>query len=268
MAPNRLTRRVLAIAAPLAIALVALGGTALAAGSTPTGALALKAELSMQSGPGVCPPGTDPSIECRARQGTGLVPGLGQVAEAYDLVVHTSSNGCTSGEVRVLGSAARFTIAGKGTLDLALGESPGCFTPEAALNTSRPFTVTGGTGAYLGASGGGSVVHRGHYTDSGAAGVDTWTGDLVVPDIAFDTTPPVLSGATSKTVRAKKNAARVRVVYSVTASDEADGARAVSCSPRSGSSFKRGRTRVTCSAADTSGNTANASFTITVKAGR
>lgn len=268
MAPNRLPRLMLAIAAPLSLALVALGGTALAAGSAATGALALKAELSMQSRPGVCPPGTDPSIECRARQGTGVVPGLGQVAEAYDLVVHTSSNGCSAGEVRVLGSAARFTISGKGTLDLVLGESPGCFTPEAALNTSRPFAVTGGTGAYSGASGGGSVVHRGHYTDDGAAGVDTWTGELVVPDIAFDTTPPVLSGATNKTVRAKKNSTKARVIFNVTANDGADGARTVSCSPRSGSSFKRGKTRVTCSATDTSGNTANASFTITVKAGR
>jgi len=44
-----------------------------------------------------------------------------------------------------------------------------------------------------------------------------------------------------------------------------DGAVAVSCRPASGSRFKIGRTNVTCSAADKTGNTATARFTVTVK---
>jgi HYR domain len=45
-----------------------------------------------------------------------------------------------------------------------------------------------------------------------------------------------------------------------------DGAAvAVKCRPRSGSFFRRGRTSVTCSATDANGNTATATFVVTVK---
>jgi hypothetical protein len=44
-----------------------------------------------------------------------------------------------------------------------------------------------------------------------------------------------------------------------------DGAVAVSCRPASGSRLKIGRTNVTCSAADKTGNTATARFTLTVE---
>jgi hypothetical protein len=53
--------------------------------------------------------------------------------------------------------------------------------------------------------------------------------------------PPVLSGATPKTVRARKGAKRVRVTYRVTANDAIDGHVPVGCVPRSGSRFPIGR---------------------------
>jgi hypothetical protein len=67
-------------------------------------------------------------------------------------------------------------------------------------------------------------------------------------------------------VRAGK-ARRVRVRFTVTAKDAASPAVVVpvTCTPRSGSLFKRGRTKVTCSAADANGNTATAAFAVTVK---
>ena len=81
-------------------------------------------------------------------------------------------------------------------------------------------------------------------------------------------TPPTLSGAVNKKVRARRGSKRVRVTYRVTASDAVDGSVPVSCQPRSGSRFKIGRTFVKCSATDSSANTVTARFAIVVKAQR
>ena len=132
-------------------------------------------------------------------------------------------------------------------------------------NEPQDFTITGGTGTYQGASGSGKVGER---ALGGGGGEETWTGTLVVPGLEFDVTPPTLSGATSKTVRAPRGAKRVRVTYKVTASDNADSQVPVTCNPRSGSRFPIGRTIVRCSATDSSGNTANAAFRITVRRSR
>lgn len=86
-----------------------------------------------------------------------------------------------------------------------------------------------------------------------------------MPGLDFDTTPPAITGAVAKTVKAPKKVKSMRVRYVVTAKDAVDGAVPVTCKPRSGSSFKRGRTKVSCSATDSSGNTAKAAFTVTVK---
>jgi len=55
------------------------------------------------------------------------------------------------------------------------------------------------------------------------------------------------------------------VTYSASANDLVDGSRPVSCSAVSGSTFAIGTTTVSCSASDTSGNTANDSFNITIQ---
>ena len=53
--------------------------------------------------------------------------------------------------------------------------------------------------------------------------------------------------------------------YAVTALDTTDGTLPVTCRPRSGSLFKLGRTSVTCSATDSSGNTGRTRFVVTVR---
>ena len=88
-----------------------------------------------------------------------------------------------------------------------------------------------------------------------------------MPGLEFDVTPPTLSGAVNKTVRARTGSNRVRVTYRVTASDAVDGSVPVSCQPRSGSRFKIGRTFVKCSATDTSANAKAGRFRVTVKRG-
>jgi hypothetical protein len=173
---------------------------------------------------------------------------------------------CPSGEVTILGFTTSFRVANKGDIHLAVAEVPTCLPAnEVALNATQSFTVTGGTGIYAGASGSGRVERAASLTATGAVGRDTWIGTIVVSGLEFDVTPPTLSGATSKTVRARRGSKSVRVTYKVTATDNADSQVLVTCTPRSGSRFPIGRTTVKCSATDSSANRANAAFRITVR---
>lgn len=244
---------VLACAATVQVA----SGTA-KTGAT-TGSLTFEAVLSMSSTFGPCLPGSPPEADvCAARTGSGAVHGLGGVSEKYTFFVKEGD--CDI----VFETAARFDVEGKGELQLAVDRYRGeCIS--SALNLSRAFTITGGSGIYAGASGGGTVTHRADATPNGSVGTDTWTGTLSVPGLEFDVTPPTLSGAVNKTVRARKGSKRVRVTYRVTASDAVDGSVPVSCQPRSGSRFKIGRTFVKCSATDTSANANTGRFRVIVK---
>ena len=55
------------------------------------------------------------------------------------------------------------------------------------------------------------------------------------------------------------------MTFKVTATDDVDGSRPVSCQPKSGSRFKVGKTTVRCETSDSSGNTGKAAFVVTVK---
>ena len=157
-------------------------------------------------------------------------------------------------------------VAGKGEIDASLTDpKTHCWTRPPVVTGPFGGMVTGGSGSYAGASGNLQVTEN--LTDeSGGAGtaIETWVGTLTVPGLAFDLTPPTLHGVHDRTVRARK-ARRVRVRFTVTAKDAARRAVPVTCTPRSGSLFKRGRTKVTCSATDANGNTATASLVVTVK---
>ena len=132
------------------------------------------------------------------------------------------------------------------------------------MRVPQSFTVTGGTGPYAGASGSGTLERNIQFGRRN----ETWTGMLAVPGLEFDVTPPTLTGARSKTVRAPRRARRVRVTYRVTAIDAVDGQVRVACAPRSGARFPIGRTFVTCEATDSSGNAAGARFAVRVKRSR
>src|SRR4051812_33470145 len=256
------TKRRLALAA-LAMALAAAATFQVASGVAKTsaamGSLTFEAVLRMTSMPGPCPPGSPPDADvCAARAGSGAVRGLGNVSETYTFFVQEGA--CD----HVFETTVRLQVAGKGELQLAVDRYRGeCIS--SSLTLSRAFTISGGSGIYAGASGGGTVSHQAFPTASGSAGTDTWTGTLSVPGLEFDVTPPTLSGAVNKTVRARKGSKRARVTYKVAASDAVDGSVAVSCQPRSGSRFKIGRTLVKCSATDTSANSNAGHFRVTVK---
>ncbi len=233
-----------------------------------TGTLDLRAELNMKSlRNAACPPGFSKTTECHPRTGQGTVSGLGSVTETYSYDTTIAAPEC-GGLVKVLGHTAVFGVEGKGEIRFAVAEAPHCFSADAGLRATQTFTVTGGTGIYTVASGSGRIERRASFTEDGAIGVDTWIGTLIVPSLEFDVTPPTLSGATSKTVRIPKKTRSVRVTYNVTATDNAEASVPVACKPSSGTRFRPGRTTVTCSATDSSGNIGTAAFAITVKRGR
>lgn len=91
------------------------------------------------------------------------------------------------------------------------------------------------------------------------------TGVLDGPGHALDRTPPQLLGTQNRTVTAPKGKKTARVSFLVWGSDTVDGTVAATCTPSSGTFFKLGRSKVACSATDTSGNTREVKFTVTVK---
>jgi hypothetical protein len=234
-----------------------------------TGALELRARLGLTSSRTVCPPGTPGEmIECRSRTGAGVIPGLGPVSVSYVYIAEITHATCTHPwDIRILATTVRLSAAGKGDVDVALEAVPTCMHPQNKLSPPRrAFTVTGGTGIYAGASGGGTLKHSLRQAPGGAAGTDAWAGTIVVPGLEFDVTPPQLSEAVARIVRVPRQASSARVTFRVSARDDVDGSLPATCTPRSGSGFKIGKTGVTCSASDSVGNTATARFTVTVRA--
>ena len=201
----------------------------------------------------------------RRADNPGIIPGLGQVDGRYDAAGDFGAPACAGDEARLLASPIRLRVAGKGEVQVAVAAGP-CVALSDLVNEAQTFTVTGGTGSYAGASGSGTLVRSlGALGVNGRFGTETWTGTLAVPGLEFDLTRPMITGAISKTVKARKGAKSARVAFHLTAQDDRDGVLPVACDTRSGSAFRIGRTRVTCEASDTSANSATASFTVTVK---
>lgn len=86
----------------------------------------------------------------------------------------------------------------------------------------------------------------------------------LVPAVPPDSTPPVISAPPSVTAEATSAAGAV-VTYAVSANDNVDGNVPVSAAPASGSTFALGTTPVGLAASDSAGNTATASFDVTVR---
>lgn len=251
----------------LATVVIALAAVPIASGRGEhgTGSLALGTAVNVSGGITDCPVGAPPEADfCPHRTGGGPVPGLGFVSETYLYFVDTTPSGCSG--VRILHSNGELTVTGKGVIRFDLGRIEQC-VPD-LLKTNQPFTITGGSGAYSGASGAGTVIHDLRENNNAVFGTDTWGGSLSVPGHTFDLTPPTLSGLVNKMVRARRGGKRMRVKYRVTARDPQDGSVPVRCKPGSGSRFKVGRTVVKCSATDTSANTVTGSFRVVVKRGR
>ena len=138
----------------------------------------------------VCPPGRTPEPDdCRARTGKALVRGLGLVSETYTWSYRMGPPACPSNLGKPLATTGKLGVAGKGDIHVALADGARCIDQEPLRNEPQSFTITGGTGAYEGASGGGTVER----SVSAGSGTETWTGTLVVPGLEFDVTRPTIA---------------------------------------------------------------------------
>jgi hypothetical protein len=79
-----------------------------------------------------------------------------------------------------------------------------------------------------------------------------------------DNQAPVFDSCSNIATSAASGQCSAVVSYTRAATDTCDGGRTVTCNPASGSTFQKGVTTVNCAASDTSGNTGQCSFTVTV----
>ena len=248
----------------LALLAAGTGAAAVSDADRASSSLSMAAALTLNSRIGECapPPGLE---ECAVRTLHGPFPGLGSINGRYEFHIDIGGPACSDITGKAAGYTIRLPIAGKGEVLVAVAEGP-CVDSDAIRTQAQAFTVIGGTGSYLGASGSGTLERAlGEATDTGRHGQERWKGTLSVPGLEFDTSAPTLSGATARTVKAKRGAKSARVVFMVTAQDDRDASVPVSCDRRSGSRFPLGKTGVTCAATDTSANSSTASFAVTVK---
>lgn len=108
----------------------------------------------------------------------------------------------------------------------------------------------------------------GYYDNNGGRLEVVASGVLDISEAPLDTTAPKLSGVRNISVNVPRRAKRARARFFVHATDAVDGTLRVVCTARSGGFFKFGRTHVSCSATDSSGNTGTGAFTVTVKRAR
>jgi len=132
----------------------------------------------------------------------------------------------------------------------------------AQVETYADPTTTGMCGTVTCSPASGSSFSKGVTTVTCTASAGTSCSFSVTIN---DNEAPVFSGCTNASANTAMNACNATVNYTQpTASDACDGMRAVTCNPASGSTFAKGVTTVSCSASDTSNNTANCTFTVTV----
>ena len=145
-----------------------------------TGTFNLQVAIPFVSEPGPCPPGTAVGDICHTRttESPALIEGIGYVTATYTIVVTFA--GCPTGTSRALSYPARLKIAQRGDLNLALAEYPGCLEEAKVPATPQTFTVTGGSGAFAGASGTGAVNRVADLPGSRVFGTDTWTATINV----------------------------------------------------------------------------------------
>jgi hypothetical protein len=241
---------------------VAILLAAVRASADSVGTLQLHGTYNTQFNGVECPAGTPSTTGCYRNANVGdQLPGLGQVSVDYTLFYDNFGLAC--GHVH---SRIPIVVAGKGEIDLTTS-STGCI-PQSDPKAITPseVTVTGGSGIYSGVSGSGLLTYIKSVEAAHGSGTSQimWTGTLNVPGLAFDTTPPEITGATAKSAKTR-SAKGARVSYSVSAKDAMDGPVTTTCLPRSGSRFRIGRKTVNCTAIDGSGNVASVSFVVTVK---
>jgi outer membrane protein assembly factor BamB len=173
---------------------------------------------------------------------------------------------------RLSDGATRWTFTGDGQLDTApivLSSLGGEFVVEGSAS-GMLYALNAATGAVVWSTNIGTAISQPDERGLGQplTGLGAGQGLLVVPAgdtlLAYgaDITAPTITVPATINARTTSSSGTA-VSYSVTASDPDDAA-TLACSPLSGSTFPIGTTTVSCTATDTVGNTANASFLVAV----
>ena len=147
-------------------------------------------------------------------------------------------------------SGAEVSYGPENAVDDVDGNVPVVFTP------ASPHTFSIG-------------IHTVSYTATDEAGneADARSFQVTVtepPAPPVDSTPPVITVSADITKEATGPSGAV-VNYTVSVSDNEDPNPSLTCTPASGSTFGLGETTVTCTATDAHGNSASASFKVTVE---
>jgi hypothetical protein len=184
---------------------------------------------------------------------TGAFASTGDMTEARG--AHTATS-LSDGTVLIAGGFTAFPFLGT-TLASAEIYDPnaGRFTPTASMHGAR------GRHAAASLPNGDVLVAGGidQCCGGGLASAEVYSLSLV------DTLPPRITTPGDITVVASGPEGAV-VTYNVSVTDNIDDNPQLDCEPPSGSTFPIGTTKVTCTAVDSAGNTATASFTVTVLA--
>jgi hypothetical protein len=196
-------------------------------------------------------------------------------ASGSTFALGTTTVNCTASDTHGNTATASFTVTVVDTTPPALSNVPASVTLEASGpgGAVAAYTAPSATDLVDGARPVGCSPASGSTFALGANTVtctasdtrgNTATASFTVTVV--DTTPPMFSNVPpSFTLDATGPSGAVATYTSPSATDLVDGARPVSCNPASGLTFPFGPTTVTCTASDTHGNTASASFTVTVR---
>ena len=166
-------------------------------------------------------------------------------AATVALSVQTAPAGVTVGPLGSITLPGDWVSQGNGTLSSVV-------IATVAIDTSAVRTYNGTVALRATGSehGGGTLTRNSSLSVTGSV-------------VACDSTPPVLTVPGPLTVEAT-GPAGAPATWTVSAHDAVDGPRPVTCSAASGATYPLGVTTVGCSASDLNGNTATASFTVTV----
>jgi alpha-tubulin suppressor-like RCC1 family protein len=160
------------------------------------------------------------------------------------------------------------TMAPAGTfIQLSAGNYHSCALRTDGTVACWGFGDSRGTppaGTFTQVSAGGSHTCAVRTNGTVACWGDVSRGEATPPaDLAGDETPPIITVPPDMRVNATSPAGAA-VAYTVSASDNV-GVASQSCAPASGSLFPIATTTVTCTASDATGNSAIASFAVTVQ---
>src|SRR5919197_1952822 len=187
--------------------------------------------------------------------------------------IFTASPGLLSAQNLADGSTS-WTFTGDGQLDTApivLATAAGEFVVEGSA-TGMLYALNAASGTAVWSTSVGAAIPQPDEQNLSQplTGLAAGQGLLVVPAgntvsaYASDSTPPTITVPSTITAAAMSSSGAI-VSYSVSATDPDDTA-TVGCTPSSGSTFPVGATTVRCTATDTAGNQASASFLVVVSA--